>query len=146
LSTFNSTSAKVLISSNTITAYLTKGVLKEFDLDGDNVNDIRVRYDGTVGSKAQLFIQKIVPAVVETGNTVSNEEPTTTTPEETATTENNANTATQESTNTNIPTVDREASLRTSKIIVFVGLMLLLALVLFFSLRKKKKRAYASFY
>jgi hypothetical protein len=62
---FNSTTARVLIQSNPITAYLLKGTLYEFDLNNDSVNDVKARYDGMNGTKAMVFIQEIVPKVAE---------------------------------------------------------------------------------
>jgi hypothetical protein len=57
---FNSTTARVLIQSNPITADLQKGILYEFDLNNDSVKDVRVRYDGMNKSSAMIFIQEIV--------------------------------------------------------------------------------------
>jgi len=56
---FNSTTAKVVIQSNSITVYLQKGVLVELDLNNDSVNDVRVRYDGLNKTSARIFIQEI---------------------------------------------------------------------------------------
>jgi hypothetical protein len=60
LNQFNSSTAKVLIQSNPITAYLQKGIMQEFDVNGDGKNDVRARYDGINNTKAMIFIQEIV--------------------------------------------------------------------------------------
>jgi len=62
---FNSTTARVLIESNPVTFYLQKGVLYEFDLNNDSINDIKARYDGMNKTKAMIFIQEIVPVNIE---------------------------------------------------------------------------------
>jgi len=60
LNQFNSTTVKVTIQSAPMIVYLEKGVLKEFDLNNDSINDVRVRYDGLNGTRAMIFIQEIV--------------------------------------------------------------------------------------
>jgi parallel beta-helix repeat protein len=60
LDQFNSSTAKVLIQSEPITAYLQKGIMQEFDVNGDGKNDVRVRYDGLNNTKAMMFIQEMV--------------------------------------------------------------------------------------
>ena len=59
LNKFNATTARVLIQSDPMTAYLERGVLKEFDINNDSVMDIKLRYDGLDGIKARMFIQDI---------------------------------------------------------------------------------------
>jgi parallel beta-helix repeat protein len=59
LNNFNSSTAKVIIQSNPIIAYLQKGIMYEFDLNNDSTNEVRVRYDGMNKSKAMIFIQEI---------------------------------------------------------------------------------------
>jgi len=80
LNNFNSTTARVLIQSNPITAYLQKGVLYEFDLNNDSVNDVKARYDGMNKTRAMIFIQEILQSgkevTLENKIVVSNEEKT----------------------------------------------------------------------
>jgi len=59
LKQFNSTMATVKIQSDPITVYLSKGILQEFDVNGDSTKDVKVRYDGIVGGKAAIFLQDI---------------------------------------------------------------------------------------
>jgi hypothetical protein len=77
LNAFNVTHAKVLMQSNPIIAYLQKGILYEFDLNNDSVNDIRARYDGmnSTSRQAMVFIQEIKTdskQIVEEKNIVAN--------------------------------------------------------------------------
>lgn len=67
---FNSTTARVLIQSTPVTAYLQKGILYEFDLNNDSVNDVMVKYDGMNKTKAIIFIQEI--ATMENGEDKNN--------------------------------------------------------------------------
>lgn len=60
LGNFNSSTARVVIQSNPITAYLQKGTLYEFDLNNDSVNDVKARYNGMNKTKAMIFIQEII--------------------------------------------------------------------------------------
>lgn len=69
IQTFNSTTAKVLIQSHPITAWLEKGILYEFDVSNDSINDIKVRYDGMNNTKAKMFIQEIIYPSYESGIT-----------------------------------------------------------------------------
>jgi len=68
LNNFNSTSARVLIQSDSITAYLEKGELYLFDLNNDSVNDVKIRYAGMNNSKAIIFIQEIELAINTNGS------------------------------------------------------------------------------
>lgn len=72
---FNSTIAKVLIQSNPINIWLEKGILYEFDVNNDSTKDVKVKYGGLNGTKAMMFIQKIVYSSDEpgiTGDAVNN--------------------------------------------------------------------------
>jgi sporulation protein YlmC with PRC-barrel domain len=67
LESFNSESAKVKIESEPIFATLEKGILYEFDVSRDGINDLRVRYDGInqTSRRAMIFIQRIIKENIE---------------------------------------------------------------------------------
>ena len=129
LNKFNSTTATVTIASNPIIAYLQKGVLYEFDTNGDGVNDVRVRYDGLVGTKASIFIQEIAP-VVSTPPTQA-----ASTPTQTTTTTTTPNQTTTKSTSL--------LSLKTLIIVIAIIVVVLIILLLTNKKSKKDKRYYS---
>ncbi|MEM3405792.1 MAG: hypothetical protein QW117_02350 [Candidatus Pacearchaeota archaeon] len=63
LLTFNTTTAKIKIESNTIITYIEKNVIYEFDLNNDSIKDIKVKYEGMALGKAKIFIQKIIQPI-----------------------------------------------------------------------------------
>jgi hypothetical protein len=136
-----SSSVTIEVASTPQTATLSIGEGKKFELTGDNFYDLWVVLNGITGKTVDLTVKTINEEIT---SPESNEETTTDNTE--TTTEDNANT---EEESTNIPATDntKNTGLNKSKIILFVSLILLFALILFYSLRKKnKRRDYASFY
>ncbi len=116
LKQFNSKTAKVKIESESIIVVLEKGILYEFDVNNDSINDIRVRYDGinSTTRRAMIFMQEIIYA----------------TPAENIT-EN--------------PEAEKVKSTQDNNyliiaIIIVIVLIIVIAIVLFFVLKRQKKR------
>ena len=134
LNQFSAGEARVTIASTPISATLQKGVLYSYDLSGDGVNDINVRYIGLSGPKAVIFIQAIAPVVSPPA-----EEPATT-PTET-TTPTNTNTNPDEGTPATTPTVSTPSPWKTIIIVVII-LVIILVVVLLTKKKQKTKRHY----
>ncbi|HRZ86154.1 MAG TPA: hypothetical protein P5277_05245 [Candidatus Paceibacterota bacterium] len=61
LNVYTSTTARVTIRSTPLVVVLEKGILSEFDLDSDLINDLAMRYDGIIDGKVSLFMKEILP-------------------------------------------------------------------------------------
>ena len=59
---FNSDLARIKIESEPIKTILKKGILYEFDLNNDGINDLKIRYDGINPNDwtATIFMQEII--------------------------------------------------------------------------------------
>lgn len=65
LNSFNASSARVTIRSQPLVVYLQKSIEQRIDVDLDGIADIVVRYDGSDGQKAKIFLREILPVAVE---------------------------------------------------------------------------------
>lgn len=126
LNQFSITEARITIASTPMSATLQKGVLYSYDLSGDGVNDINVRYVGMVGTKAVIFVQGIAPVVSPPA------EETPATPSE------NTNDNTNDGTNS-VPSETINSSSSPWKIIIIVVVILVIILVVVLLTKKKQK-------